>query len=108
MTLPNSRAVVDTGQRPAGRLVLAFAQAHLLEAEMFPLEIGQELEFIEPAHTEDGVLIPKGTRVRIGFIMPELLESNVTLVVLNGPAPQTLTVPRHIVTVHCQPVQKGR
>ena len=74
---------------------------------MFTLEIGQELEFIEPAHTEDGVLIPKGTHVRVGFIMPELLESNVTLVVLNGKLPETLTVPRHIVTVHCRPIQKA-
>ena len=71
---------------------------------MFTLEIGQELEFIEPAHTEEGVLIPKGTRVRVGFIMPELLEANVTLLVLNEKSPQTLTVPRHIVTVHCRPV----
>jgi len=75
---------------------------------MFPLEIGQELEFIEPAHTEDGKAIPKGTRVRVGFIMPELLESNVTLVVLDENSPQTLTVPRHIVTLHCQPVHKAR
>ena len=74
---------------------------------MFTLEIGQELEFIEPAHTDDGV-IAKGTRVRVGFIMPELLESNVTLVVLGGKSPETLTVARHIVTLHCRPVQKPR
>ena len=74
---------------------------------MFTLEIGQELEFIEPAHTEDGVLIAKGTRVRVGFIMPELLESNVTLVVLDDKSPQTLTVPKHIVTLHCRQLQKG-
>ena len=75
---------------------------------MFTLEIGQELEFIEPTHTEEGVAIAKGTRVRVGFIMPELLESNVTLVVLDEKSPQTLTVPRHIVTLHCQPVPKAR
>ena len=74
---------------------------------MFTLEVGQELEFIEPAHTQDGALIPKGTHVRVGFIMPELLESNVTLVVLNGKSPETLTVPRHIVTVHSRPVHKA-
>ena len=74
---------------------------------MFTLEIGQELEFIEPAHTEDGVLIAKGTSVRVGFIMPELLESNVTLVVLDDKSPQTLTVPKHIVTLHCRPLQKS-
>ncbi len=75
---------------------------------MFTLEIGQVLEFIEPAHTEEGAAIAKGTRVRVGFIMPELLESNVTLVVLDEKSPQTLTVPKHIVTLHCKPVHKDR
>jgi hypothetical protein len=74
---------------------------------MFNLQIGQELEFIEPAHTEDRV-IPKGTRVRVGFIMPELQEPNVTLVLLGGTStsPETLTVARHIVTLHCRLVQE--
>lgn len=72
---------------------------------MFNLEVGQELEFVEPA-TAEGRVIPKGTRVRVGFIMPELLEQKVTLVVLGGSSPETLTVARHIVTVHCRVVQK--
>jgi len=72
---------------------------------MFNLEVGQELEFIEPARTEDRV-IPKGLRVRVGAIMAELLEPKVTLVVLGGQSPETLTVARHIVTLHCQPVHK--
>lgn len=70
---------------------------------MFNLEVGQELEFVESASTE-GRVIPKGTRVRVGFIMPELLEQKVTLVLLGGPSSETLTVPRHIVTVHCRVV----
>lgn len=68
---------------------------------MFNLEVGQELEFVEPATTE-GRVIPKGMRVRVGFIMPELLEQKVTLVVLGTDPPETLTVARHIVTVHCR------
>lgn len=70
---------------------------------MFSLEVGQELEFIEPAHV-DGQLIGKGTRVRVGAIMSELLDSNVTLVVHGGQPPETLTVARHVVTLHCRPV----
>jgi hypothetical protein len=70
---------------------------------MFNIEIGQELEFIEPTRSEDRV-IPKGLRVRVGAIMAELLEPMVTLVVLGGSSPETLTVARHIVTLHCQPV----
>lgn len=74
---------------------------------MFNLEIGQELEFIEPAHVDDRVL-QKGTRVRVGAIMNELLEPNVTLVVLGGKSPEILTVARHVVTLHCRPVEGAR
>jgi len=74
---------------------------------MFTLKIGQELEFIEPAHTDDRV-IPKGTRVRVGLIMDEIVEPNVTLLVLGGKSPETLTVARHIVMLHCEPVQDPR
>ena len=72
---------------------------------MFNLEVGQELEFIEPASTDD-LVIPKGTHVQVGAIMSELLDSKVTLVVHGGNLPQTLTVDRHVVTLHCQPVRK--
>lgn len=73
---------------------------------MFKLEVGQELEFIEPA-TADGVAIAKGTRVRVGAIMGEVVEPKVTLVVLGGAAPRTLSVDRHVVTVHCRPLKAG-
>jgi hypothetical protein len=71
---------------------------------MFNLEIGQELEFIEPATTMEGRVIPKGTRVRVGSIMSEVLEQKVTLVLHGAKPPETLTVARHIVTMHCRPV----
>jgi hypothetical protein len=74
---------------------------------MFNLEVGQELEFIEPATADDQV-IPKGTRVRVGAIMSEVFESKVTLVVHGGHLPETLTVDRHIVTLHCRPVHETR
>lgn len=72
---------------------------------MFNLEVGQELEFVEPAPTDD-LVIPKGTRVRVGAILSELLDSKVMLVVHDGKLPETLTVERHIVTLHCQPVHE--
>ena len=68
---------------------------------MFDLKVGQELEFIEPAHV-DGKLIAKGTRVRVGAITSELLDSNVTLVVHGEKPPTILTVARHVVTLHCR------
>ena len=70
---------------------------------MFNLQVGQTLEFVEPA-TSDGKVIAKGTRVRVGHIMAEFGESKVTLVVLDQGAPQTLVVDRHIVTVHCRSI----
>lgn len=69
---------------------------------MFSLEVGQELEFVAPAQV-NGQLIAKGTRVRVGAIMSELLDSNVTLVIHDGKPPATLTVARHVVTLHCRP-----
>ncbi len=72
---------------------------------MFNLEVGQVLEFIEPAHS-DGRLLAKGTRVRVGAIMAELDEPNVTLVILGQKDPEVLTVPRRIVTLHCRHVQE--
>jgi hypothetical protein len=73
---------------------------------MFNLEIGQELEFIEPTNA-DGVEIKKGTRVRVAAFVKEVVESKVTLVLLGKPTPEVLTVDRHVVTMHCRPLQKS-
>ncbi len=72
---------------------------------MFNLEVGQELEFLEPANA-NGRLIAKGTRVRVGAITGELLEPEVTLVILGGKSPEVITVARHVVTVHCRHAEK--
>ena len=72
---------------------------------MFNLAVGQELEFVTPASTGD-LVIAKGTRVRVGAIMSGLLDSMVTLVVHDGKLPETLTVERHVVTLHCQPAHE--
>lgn len=73
---------------------------------MFKLAIGQELEFVEPA-TADGVVIARGTRVRVGAILDAVVEPKVMVVMLGGAAPRTLTVDRHVVTVHCRPLVKA-
>jgi hypothetical protein len=65
------------------------------------IETGQEFEFIIPAVAE-GRQIPKGTRVRVGHILPEVVEPKLTLVTLSGEAPETFTVDRHVVALHCR------
>jgi hypothetical protein len=84
-----------------------FRAGQIRELAMFNLEVGQELEFIEPA-TADDLVIPKGTRVRVGAIMSEVVESKVTLIIHDGALPKTLTVDRHVVTLHCRPVQQPK
>ena len=76
------------------------------ESIVFNLKVGQVLEFIEPAHAT-GRLMEKGTRVRVGAIMSELLESQVTVVILGEKTPESLTVDRHILTLHCRPVRES-
>ena len=70
---------------------------------MFNLEVGQVLEFIAPVQV-DGSVVAKGTRVRVGFILSEVVEPKVTLVVLDEAQPRTLQLLRHDVTLHCRPV----
>jgi len=73
---------------------------------MFDLVVGNVLEFIEST-SADGQPIPKGTRVRVGFIWSELPEDKVNLVVLNEDPPRTMTVARHVVTLHCRTVKEA-
>ena len=73
---------------------------------MNQIKAGDVLEFIEPAHAA-GKTIARGTKVRVGYIEEELLEPNVTVVVLDTTPPQTLTLPRHTLTVHCRHLTGG-
>ena len=66
---------------------------------MLKIEVGQELEFFEPAQL-GGTMIEKGTRVRIGFVTKELLEPHVMVIVLGKEPPETLMMPRHVLTLH--------
>ena len=76
------------------------------EQQMDQIKVGQELEFIETAHV-DARTIEKGTHVRVGFVIDGVLEPKVTVVVLGKEPPETLTLPRHALMVHCVAVSKG-
>jgi len=69
------------------------------------IKVGQVMEFVESADV-DGRKIARGTRVRIAHIMDELKEERITLVLLGTPEPETLTVDRHVVGVHCRLVDE--
>jgi hypothetical protein len=83
----------------------AGAGSFVIEDDHMDIAVGQELEFIEPAHVS-GRVIEKGTHVRVGFILDELLESEVTVVILGKEPPETLTCSRHVLTLHCIPARK--
>lgn len=72
---------------------------------MYPIEVGQVHEFIVAAHADDQT-IAKGTRVRVVHILPELTEPILTLVVLGEGEPQTLIVPRRVVSLNCRPLKE--
>ena len=73
---------------------------------MFELKVGQELEFISHVSTGD-IEIPKGMRVRVGHIIPEMGEERVMLVVLSQGTPRTITVDRHLVTMNSMPIKEA-
>jgi len=70
---------------------------------MLKIEVGQELEFILPATVDDRI-IERGTRVRVAQILSDLTEPKVTFVVVGPQAPETVTAARHVVALHCRPV----
>jgi len=70
------------------------------------IDIGQEFEFIEPTSLGER-MIDKGTRVRVGYVERRLPEPIVTVVLLGTQMPETLTMPRHVLTLHCLPRSKG-
>jgi len=66
---------------------------------MGKIQIGQELEFFEAARL-DGRTIEKGTRVRVGHVEKDLLDEHVVVVVLGTKPPETLAMPRRVLTLH--------
>jgi hypothetical protein len=70
------------------------------------IEVGQLLEFIEPVNVE-GRVIERGTRARVGYILTEVVEPKLTLVLLGAGKPDTVVVDRHVAGLHCRVVSEA-
>jgi hypothetical protein len=69
------------------------------------IKTGQVLEFVEPV-TVEGRVIERGTRVRVGYIEPQVMESKLTLVVLGTEKSDTIVVDHHVAGIHCRIVSQ--
>ena len=70
------------------------------------IKVGQVLEFLDPVNVE-GKTIERGTRVRVGHILTEVMEPKLTLVLLGEEPPQTIIVDHRVAGVHCRIVSEG-
>ena len=78
------------------------------------IKVGQLLEFLEPVHVE-GRVIERGTGARVGYILTEVVEPELTLVLLGAEKPETVVVDHHVAGLHyrivseaTEPAQRGR
>jgi hypothetical protein len=70
------------------------------------IKVGQVLEFVEPVNVE-GRVIERGTRARVGYILDEVVEPKLTLVLLGGEKPGTVVVDHNVAGIHCRVVSEG-
>lgn len=70
------------------------------------IKVGQVLEFVDPV-TVEGRAIEPGTRARVGYILTEVLEPKLTLVLLGEDKPTTIVVDHRVAGVHCRIVSNG-
>ena len=70
------------------------------------IKVGQVLEFVEPVNVE-GRVIERGTRARVGYILSEVVEPKLTLVLLGGEKPGTVVVDHHVAGINCRIVSEG-
>lgn len=70
------------------------------------IKVGQVLEFVDPV-TVDGRKIERGTRARVGYILTEIVEPKLTLVLLGAGKPETIVVDHHVAGIHCRIVSQG-
>jgi hypothetical protein len=71
------------------------------------IKVGQVLEFVEPVNVE-GRIIERGTRARVGYILSEVMEPKVTLVLLGTEKAETIVVDHHVAGIHCRIVSEGK
>jgi hypothetical protein len=70
------------------------------------IKVGQVLEFVDPVNVE-GRVIERGTRARVGYILAEVLEPKLTLVLLGAEKTDTIVVDHHVAGIHCRIVSEG-
>lgn len=69
------------------------------------IKVGQVLEFVDPV-TVDGRAIARGTRVRVGYIEPRVVESKLTLALMGDDESGTIVVDHHVAGLHCRIVSQ--
>ncbi len=69
------------------------------------IKTGQVLEFVDPV-TVEGRVIAQGTRVRVGYIEPQVMESKLTLVFMDAGQSGTIVVDHHVAGIHCRIVSE--
>ena len=70
------------------------------------IKVGQVLEFVDSVDV-DGRVIKRGTRARVGYILKEVMEPKLTLVLLGTERPETVIVDHHVAGIHCRVVSEG-
>jgi hypothetical protein len=70
------------------------------------IKVGQVLEFVEPVNV-DGRNIARGTRARVGYILSEVMEPKLTLVLLGTEKADTVVVDHHVAGIHCRIVSES-
>jgi len=70
------------------------------------IKVGQVLEFVDPVNVE-GRIIEPGARARVGYILTEVLEPKLTLVLLGEGEPTTIVVDHRVAGIHCRIVSNG-
>ena len=70
------------------------------------IRVGQVLEFVDPVNVE-GRVIERGTRARVGYILTEVVEPKLTLVLLGPEKAGTIVVDHHVAGIHCRIVSEG-
>jgi hypothetical protein len=70
------------------------------------IKVGQVLEFVEPVNV-DGRNIARGTRARVGYILSEVMEPKLTLVLLGTEKADTVVVDHHVSGIHCRIVSES-
>ena len=70
------------------------------------IKVGQVLEFVDPVNVEGRTIAP-GARARVGYILTEVLEPRLTLVLLGEDEPTTIVVDHRVAGIHCRIVSNG-